>query len=162
MEYNSSEKSKSQRKRDMRAVQALGAELIRLSTEQLLKVPLSETLKEAVLEARGLARGAYQRQVRHIAKLLTHEDITAIRSAVEEFQEGQRTATARFHRLERWRERLLEEGDAALQELGETFPGMDRQYVRQLVRNARQEQSASKAVNAYRALFRYLRDLDES
>ena len=80
---------------------------------------------------------------------------------MEAYQEGQRTATARFHRIERWRERLIEEGDAALQELGETFPDIDRQYVRQLVRNARQEQSASMAVNAYRALFRYLRGLDE-
>jgi len=64
-----------------------------------------------------------------------------------------------FLRLEAWRERLIAEGDAALDELLAQHPSADRQHLRQLARNARAERDRDRPVQAYRELFRALREL---
>jgi ribosome-associated protein len=46
--------SKSQRKRDMDALQDIGAELTELNAQQLDSIELPESLREAVLEARAM------------------------------------------------------------------------------------------------------------
>jgi len=62
---------------------------------------------------------------------------------------------------ERWRDRLLEEGDHVLEELVTQHPDVDRQYLRQLMRNAGKEKLANKPPRSARLLFRYLRELME-
>jgi ribosome-associated protein len=66
--------SKSQRKRDALALQALADELVRLSPAQLDSVPLPDDLRVAVTSARELSRGAYRRQVRYLGRLLRDTD----------------------------------------------------------------------------------------
>ena len=59
--------SKSQRKRDMHALQALGKTLIELPQEQLAKMDLPEPLREALIEARRIsAHGALRRQLQYV------------------------------------------------------------------------------------------------
>ena len=61
--------SKTQRKRDMHALQALGEELITLPDSQLAQIPLPERLREAVLDARKMTkRGALHRQRQYIGR----------------------------------------------------------------------------------------------
>jgi ribosome-associated protein len=56
--------SKSQAKRDMHALQELGKKLVALNKDQLAKVPMDETLREAVDECRRLKKGeAIRRQL---------------------------------------------------------------------------------------------------
>src|SRR5690606_30194453 len=83
----------------------------------------------------------------------------AIRDALDAGGEAAKQETALLHRAERWRERLLEGGDAALGELLGEHPRADRQKLRQLVRNARDERGRDKPPRAFRELFRELRDL---
>ena len=151
--------SKSQRKRDALALQALADELIRLSPSQLESVPLAEDLRAAVISGRDLSRGAYRRHVRYLGRLLRDMDITPIRNAVDAYRRASHEDKARLKRLERWRERLLEEGDAAVAELLEEFPGADPQQLRQLLRNARKEHEAGRTPRSFRQLFRFLREL---
>ncbi len=151
--------SKSQRKRDALALQALADELIRLSPSQLESVPLAEDLRAAVISGRDLSRGAYRRHVRYLGRLLRDMDITPIRNAVDAYRSASHEDKARLKRLERWRERLLEEGDAAVAELLEDFPGADPQQLRQLLRNARKEHEAGRTPRSFRQLFRFLREL---
>lgn len=66
--------------------------------------------------------------------------------------------TARVHRIERWRERLLED-DGTIGALVRVHPGIDTQRLRSLVRNAREERKAGWPPRAYRELFRALRDI---
>jgi ribosome-associated protein len=66
--------------------------------------------------------------------------------------------TARVHRIERWREKLLEE-DGAIGALVQAHPGINSQRLRALVRNAREERNAGRPPRAYRELFRALRDI---
>jgi len=70
-EHDEQNKSKSQRKREMIALQELGEELVRLKAEQLAKLPLSDELREAICAAQGMhARGARYRQMQYIGRLM--------------------------------------------------------------------------------------------
>ena len=151
--------SKSQRKRDALALQALADELVRLSPSELDGVPLSDDLREAVMAARDLDRGAYRRQVRYLGRLLRDADADPIRRAVEGLRHASHADKARLKRLERWRERLMEEGDAAVAELLDAYPQADAQQLRQLVRNARRERASGRPPRSHRQLFRFLREL---
>lgn len=151
--------SKSQRKRDALALQALGDELIRLSPSQLESVPLPEDVRDAVVSAREFRRGAYRRQLRYLGRLLRDTDITPIRSAVAAYRSSSHEDKARLKRLERWRERLMEEGDTAVAALLDEYPGADPQRLRQLLRNARKEHVAGRPPRSFRQLFRFLREL---
>jgi ribosome-associated protein len=60
------------------------------------------------------------------------------------------------------RDELVEGGDEALAKLIAEHPHADRQHLRQLARNAREERLKNKPPHAYRELFRELRALLES
>jgi ribosome-associated protein len=66
--------------------------------------------------------------------------------------------TARLHRIERWRDRLLED-DGAVTSLVEAHPRIDTRRLRVLVRRAREERNAGRAPHNTRELFRTLRDI---
>jgi ribosome-associated protein len=69
-----------------------------------------------------------------------------------------------MHRLEALREQLVgEDGDAALSALLDQHPGIDRQHLRSLIRQARIEQaSPNKPPKAFREIFRVLKELGEA
>jgi ribosome-associated protein len=67
--------SKSQRKRDAQALQALGVQLIALSAAQLARLDLPEALHEAVVTAQRMrVHGARTRQMQYIGKLMRQLD----------------------------------------------------------------------------------------
>jgi ribosome-associated protein len=96
------------------------------------------------------------RHVKRVANLLQREDLGAIEALLTSREALDRAAAARHHRVERWRDRLLGEGDAALGDLLEVCPAADLQALRQLVRSARRDQEAGRPEGA-RKLFRALR-----
>jgi ribosome-associated protein len=76
--------SKSSRKRAAHAAQALGERLITLKETDLTRLPLPETLLDAVREARRIkARGGLSRQKQYIGKLMRDLDTAAIEDALE-------------------------------------------------------------------------------
>lgn len=155
--------SKSQRKRDARALFDLGRELTRLSRSELGRLPLDPAIREAVDEARRItAHVAHKRQLQFLARLLRGADIEPLREAMEQVQGEARQLTARQHRVEYWRDRLLEDGDSALGALLAAVPGADGQALRQLVRNAAREAERGQAPTAARKLFRLLREIDSN
>ena len=71
--------SKSQRKRDAQALQALGGELLALSAAQLARLDLPEALHEAVLAVRRMrAHGARTRHLQSIGKVMRQLESTAL------------------------------------------------------------------------------------
>ena len=71
--------SKSQRKRDAHALQALGVQLVALSAVQLTRLDLPETLHEAVGAAQRMrAHGARTRQMQYIGKLMRQLEPTTL------------------------------------------------------------------------------------
>jgi ribosome-associated protein len=76
--------SKSSRKRAAHAAQALGERLIALKETDLARLPLPETLLDAVREARRIkARGGLSRQKQYIGKLMRDLDTAAIEDTLE-------------------------------------------------------------------------------
>ena len=71
--------SKSQRKRDAHALQALGVQLVALSAAQLARLDLPETLHEAVVAAQRMrSHGARTRQMQYIGKVMRQLEPTAL------------------------------------------------------------------------------------
>lgn len=157
-----SEKSKSQRKREATALQALGEELLKLNQDQLKQISLPDNLLDAINIAKKISkRGGLKRQLQYIGKIMRNIDAEPILHALETIKQKDHQSNARFHRLEQWRDRLISGDKEALTEAFEAFPGADRQHLRQLVRKAAKEHSENKPPAAARAVFKYLRELIE-
>ncbi len=152
--------SKSQLKREMTALQALGAELVTLSRERLAKIEMPERLRDALLDAQRFTKHeAKRRQMQYIGKIMRDIDATPLQAAMDEINGVSDTANIRQHRLERLRTRLMED-EAVFGEVARDYPGADMQHLRQLRRNALKEAQQGKPPRAYRELFRELRDLE--
>lgn len=153
------EPSKTQRKRQMHALQALGETLVALPAERLAELELPEALRDALLHVRQISKwGARRRQMQYIGKLMREVDATAIRARLDAWKHAAARDVARLHRAEHWRDRLLED-ESALGELLERHPSADVQRLRSLIRNAREEALASRPPRNARALFQALRGL---
>lgn len=159
--HDDDQPSKTQRKKQMTALQDLGAELLTLSDSQLASVPLPESLRDAVLEARRITDfEGRRRQVQYVGKLMRLVDPEPIRSRVDAFKASSREETTFLHEIERWRERLIED-EAAFAGLLDAYPHADAQHLRTLARNARRERAENRPPRGYRALFKALRSLLE-
>lgn len=156
--------SKTQLKRDAHALQELGRKLVKMPAAQLARLPLDDELREAIGLAQRIRHkhGGFKRQIQFIGKLLRGMDTGPLTDAIERIEMRDRQANAAFHRLEKWRDRLIDEGDEALAALLECYPQADRQHIRALTRNAMRERKQNKPPAAARALFKYLRELDET
>lgn len=149
--------SKSQRKRDMQALQKIGEALVDLPASQLEKIPLTGLLLDAVNEARLLkSHEAKRRQMQYIGRLMRDIDPQPIEEALSKIQSKHQQNKAQFHQIERWRDRLIAEGDKQLETFLNQYPQSDRQHLRQLIRNAQQGKRGADT-----ELFRYLRDIIE-
>ena len=150
--------SKSSLKREMLALQALGKKLSELTPDALKKMPLDENLLDAILQHQKMfQREAGRRHLQLIGKLMREADIEAVKLAYENTQTGGIEAGRSLHELEHWRTRLLDEGDKAVGEALQTFPGIEAQPLRQLIRDAKREATQQKPPVALRKLFQYLK-----
>lgn len=153
--------SKSQLKRDMAALQALGVELLSLPEKRVAALNLPDSLMDALAEARRIksAHEGKRRQLQLIGKLMRHVDPAPIREAVAEFKLGRAQDSLQLHQAERWRVRLVEE-DAALQDYIDTFPDTDVQQLRSLIRAARKDRAQApeqRNGRAWRELFQMIK-----
>jgi ribosome-associated protein len=158
--------SRTQQRRDALAVLALATQLVEMQPAKLAKLELPDDVRDEIANVRRITSHiARKRQLGFLAKLMRrHEDETfdVVRAALGENREKQRQETAAMHRLESQRERLLgDDGDAALSELADRHPDLDRQHLRSLVRQARVEKNTpNKPPRAYREIFQVLRELE--
>ena len=151
--------SKSQLKREMQALQQLGEQIIAMSDAQRARFPLSDDLLAAVEETgRIKAREARRRHMQYVGKLMRGEDLEGIQAVFDEIENETLRRDHAFHRLEQWRDRLIEEGDDAVEAFVVEFPDVERQALRQLIRNARREREQGKPPTNARRLFRLIRD----
>jgi ribosome-associated protein len=107
-----SKPSKSARKREQLELQQLGEQLIGLSADELLALPIDERLRDAVLAAAKIqSHGALRRQKQLIGKLMRSCDPEPIRHALEARVADERRAKRIFAEAERWRDRITAGGD---------------------------------------------------
>ena len=158
---SSARPSKTKKMEAMHELQDLGAELVELSIGQLKRINLPEDILAAVRECQKItAHGARRRQLQYLGKLMRNADDEPIRAGLALIRGESSAETARLHRLERFRTRLLED-EAFLSEIAATWPGVDLQHLRQLRRNALKEQETGKPPKNFRAIFQVLQELDQ-
>ena len=151
--------SKTRRKKNMAALQDLGAELVALSDDRLVELELPEFLRDAVLQAQRITGfEARRRQMQYIGKLMRKVDAEPIRARLEAWKSPARGQIAQFKRIESWRARLLRE-EGALADLLREHPSTDAQHLHALVRDAHREREENRPPRSYRALFQALRNL---
>ena len=151
--------SKTKIKKQMHDLQDLGAQLTDLNADQLAELDLPERLREAIREMKRINKfGAQKRQRQFIGKLMREVDSAPIIAKLEVWNGTSRQHTAWLHRIERWRERLLED-EAALTELLAEHPAADAQRLRALIRNAHKEKELNKPPKSYREIFQALREI---
>lgn len=152
------EKSKSQKKRDAEALQKLGVILIGWSLDNIDRMPLSDTLKRAIIDAKSLkSHGAVRRQAQLIGKLMRTSDPDELFKAYDSILAEENAQTAQFHETEHWRTRLIHESKEALTEFVERYHPDDLQHLKQLIKKAIDEHSRNLHTGAGKTLFRHLR-----
>ncbi len=153
--------SKTQRKKAMTDLQVIGKQLCQLKPRQLLKFSLPVALDNAIAEYQRLPNSneAKRRQLQYIGKVMRKVDSESIKQLLTEFNQQAQNNSQRLHKLEEWRERLITQGDQALGLLIDEYPTIDRQVIRQLIRQAKKEAGSEKAQFASRKLFRYLQKI---
>ncbi|MCG9676143.1 ribosome-associated protein [Vibrio chagasii] len=154
--------SKTEMKTDMEALQKLGEELVTLKPSVLEKFPLSEDLALAIKDAQRFKNEAKRRQLQYIGKIMRNIDPEPIQAALDKVRNKHSQATAELHKLEQLRDRIVEEGDAAISEVMEMYPEADRQRLRQLARQANKEKKANKPAKAFREIFQILKELKQN
>jgi len=154
--------SKTQVKRECIDLQDLGEAMSKLEPAALDKIPMDDTIREAIITIRKMKKGsALKRQIQYVGKLLRNSDHEPIRTAYDKVVNHYREDVKQFHKLENWRDRLLAEGDKALGDLLNEMPQLDRQHLRQLIRQASKEQQNNKPPKSSREIFKYLRQIAE-
>lgn len=152
------EVSRSQKKRDVEALQKLGAALVDLPAAKLDALALPGELLSAVRDAQRIrSHEARRRQMQFIGKIMRRVDPGPVRAALAGVAGQSAAARAEQKRLEGWRERLIGD-DGALTAYAAAHPGADLQALRTLIRNARRELAESRPPRAQRELFRMIRD----
>lgn len=155
--------SKSQKKRDVEALQALGVKLAELSSEQLKKIEMPEELRAALREAQRIAprSEAMRRQMQFVGKLMRKVDPAPLQAALDRIAGLSAIENMRMHKRENLRERFLAD-ESVIAEITQLYPEADIQQLRQLRRNALREQENKKPPHAFREIYRVLRDLEEA
>ncbi len=149
--------SKSQRKRDMLALQKLGEDLIGLAPEQLGRMNLPEDLAEAIRFYHTLKdKEARRRHLQFIGTVMRKLDADPIRQALDELDQLRFQQAESFHQIEQWRDALIAGDEGLLEELAQRFE-LDRPQLRRMVRVAAEEKVAAKPSKQGRAVFRLLR-----
>lgn len=151
--------SKSQRKRDVHALQKLGVELVALNKDQLAQFELPERLAEAIAEAQRISNfEGRRRQMQFIGKLMREVEPAPIRARLDRIKGVAHESTATQHLIERWRERLLADTEA-LTLFAAEYPQGDLQRLRSLIASVKRDRANNRPPKNYRELFRAVRDV---
>jgi len=157
--------SKTEQKKAMERLQALGERLAELRTERLKKMPITETLFVALEDLKRLkSMEAVRRQKQYIGRLMRDEDEEAILNILNPLANP-----AINRQMEVLLERLLTQGDPAINDAVRKYPAAERHTLRQYVRAALKEQQtiaemteelqAAADKTARRKLLTYLREV---
>lgn len=154
--------SKSQLKREMTALQVLGQELVDQPKDRVMRVPMPEDVRDAILACQKIKdHEGRRRQMQYVGKKmrsLEEDELAAIQKVLDSWKGASKAETAAMHALERRRDKLLAD-DKAVTDLLQRYPHADVQHVRTVIRNARKEQAEGKPPKAYRELFQILKQL---
>ena len=147
--------SKSQKKRDMLALQDIGEELVALSSEAINKLDLPDHLRTAVVDAKKIPKSKYggmKRQMQYIGRLMRQIDPLPIIEQLNSLKAPNKKDTALHHLAERWRERVLTD-ETAINAFANEFPDADRAQLGKHIQGAKDDKAKNKPPKNYRLLY---------
>jgi ribosome-associated protein len=151
---NDSKPSKSARKRLFTDLQQLGERLIELTDSQLIEIVDEQRLVDVVREAREInSHGAMRRQKQLIGKIMRDIDAEPIRSAIDALGRQSQLDNQVFREAERWRDRMIAEGSAAIEEF-RALVGDDSEALERHLRDYATAGSETTRKTAFRQIFR--------
>ena len=154
--------SKTQMKKQMNDLQALGMELTKLSSDTLKKIGLDEELFEAIATYKKItSNSALKRQAQFIGRLMRDTDPAPIEAYVAKLRGDNAAHNAFLQRVEQARTRLLAD-DGAITQFMADFPQADAGKLRTLIRNTKKEQEQNKPPKNFRALFQEIKAVMEA
>jgi ribosome-associated protein len=150
--------SKSAKKREMLALQALGQELAALSDKQFKKIVFPEDkLREALEFYRTIPdkkHEARRRQMQFIGKVMRGIEPDSLQAQLEAMKHTDNEEKRKHHQAEQWRDRLLEDPKKATDFLNDY--ATDAQRLNQLIRAAKKARELNKDKGEARSLYRAL------
>ena len=154
--------SKTQMKKQMNDLQALGMELTKLSSDTLKKIGLDEELFEAIATYKKItSNSALKRQAQFIGRLMRDTDPAPIEAYLAKLRGDNVAHNAFLQRVEQARTRLLAD-DGAITQFMADFPQADAGKLRTLIRNTKKEQEQNKPPKNFRALFQEIKAVMEA
>jgi len=152
--------SKSARKREAASLQELGVKLSALPDQEIKALDLPDNLFVALRDLRRLpSHGAQVRQRQYIGKLMRNIDPEPVLAKLAERKRRHDLEIRYFQQIERWRDRLLSEPSAAVNELLQEYPHADRTALLKLLEKAERERLEQRSPAGARELFAFLRQL---
>ena len=152
--------SKSARKREAASLQELGVQLSALPDQEIKALGLPDTLFVALRDLRRLpSHGAQVRQRQYIGKLMRSIDPEPVLAKLAERKQRHDLEIRHFQQIERWRDRLLSEPAAGVEELLLEYPQIDRDALLKLLDKAEREKVEQRSPVGARELFAFLRQL---
>ena len=153
--------SKSELKRDAQRMRDLAQQLTELKPSFWPQLPIGDNWRAAIAEhVRLSSHEAKRRHLQYMGKLIRKENIDAI----HEFLALQDSSSEAYGRIQKqqemWREKLVK-GGTALNDFIEHYPDVDRQQLRNLIRNAQKDLSENpeKPSTNYRKLFQFIKQV---
>jgi ribosome-associated protein len=147
-------------KKEIGVLFKLAEEMSVLSAAHLKSLELPEKIHKAVVEVSVMKlNGARKRLLKFIAGQLHKMDVDPILERLARIKTQSAHVVREHHITERWRDRLIAEGNDAVTELMDEFPHADRQKLRHWVRNAQKEAELAAPPRSSRLLYQYLKAL---
>ena len=152
--------SKSARKREASSLQELGVQLSALPDQEVKALGLPDSLFVALRDLRRLpSHGAQVRQRQYIGKLMRTIDPEPVLAKLAERKQRHDLEIRYFQQIERWRDRLLAEPAAGVDELQQAYPRIDRVALLKLLDKAAKERIEQRSPVGARELYAFLREL---
>ena len=162
-EFDEDGYSKTQQKNESLAIKKFGLELIQLSAQKLAKLPISEVTLKSLLDYQKMKTNlAKKRHIMFMGKCLRNEDEQAIRDFLEnssaENLKEKNTKQTQTDPVDEILEQLIEQGDSFIDKLLSENSNLQRQTLRQILRNIKSAKIDEKKQVAINKMKSYLKD----
>lgn len=153
MENDTQDKSRTQIKKEAEQLQKLGEKLTKLSSQQLESMELPDKLREALIESRSIKSNiAGRRHRQFIGALMRDVDTEPIRLALLQTDADLPSESEIVKKTRMWLDRLLSDDPVGMEEFISACPEIERQILRQLMRNIKKEKATKKSSKSLKAL----------
>ncbi len=150
--------SKTQQKNESIAIKKFGETLLELSTKNLAELPLAEVTLKSLLDYKKMTTNlARKRHLMFIGKCLRQEDENAIREVLQ--AQSKASLVKKATPFDKTILDLLNDGEATIEKMLEKNLLLERQILRQLLRNIKNSKDEKKKLIAINKMKNYLNDI---